>query len=681
MTRFAGYGIGLACGAILLFWLMPVVAITGEGGLWRSPAADMAQTLTGHLALQLDQWRLPPLLARTLFWPRGASIALTDSNPLFSLGTKLLATLRGSAPINGLGLWLACCWALQPVASVFALRAITPSRAGALAVAVLAGLFPALLVRVGHVNLCGHFFLLLTIGLTLRLLQAERTGRWVAATAVLTGAVLCHPYLFMAAAATLAAVPVQAVLRRSAGWWRPCARFVIAIGLPVAVFVALAGTLGGGDKGFVHYSMNLLSPFWPQRSGLFGADLPVIDATGGQYEGFCYLGAGSLLLLIAAAPQAGRLRRWPGLVAVMAALTALALSSRVYAGNLKLLDLGVKPWEDIFGVFRAAGRAFWPVGYALVIGSVAAACCLPRTLRWPLLAAAIVLQVIDTGPVRRDAAEALAGRIAQAVPLPSIPEGATLLTVAPAPGCGASAEARALTNPLLLAGVRAGMRLGDVGMGRAPTWFSCEGVLSDALEMPLRPRELRAYTDRTAQGPLRPALLGPEAACRSTQGVVWCARGVALSGEPFAGAPMPRGDAVADVLGWGWRLGEDGSAWSEGPRATLLLPAPEGDLVLTLRIAGIGQRPGTVRHVGVTAGTISLPPLDLPDGDSRDVTLLIPPTAVANGILRLAFDFRRPVDPAVRGLTAPVHRAAVHLTAASVRPAPPGRAPSSGGRT
>ena len=85
---------------------------------------------------------------------------------------------------------------------------------------------------------------------------------------------------------------------------------------------------------------------------------------------------------------------------VLAGLTLIALSSRVYAGHVKLIDLGAKPWEDIFAVFRASGRAFWPVGYALVIGAVAAVCRMPPPLRLPLLAVAIVLQLIDTAPLR-----------------------------------------------------------------------------------------------------------------------------------------------------------------------------------------------------------------------------------------------------------------------------------------
>ena len=685
-NRLAAYGVGLACGIVLLFTLMPLDAIDGTGGLWRAPPGDMAQGLTGHLALQQDAWRIPPLFARNLFWPRGVSIALTDSNPLFSLAAKLLGTLRGGGAVNLLGVWLAACWLLQPLAGVFALRALTRSVAGAAAVAVLVGLFPALLVRIGHVNLCGHFLLLLALGMTLRLLRTETRGRWAMAALVLTVAILSHPYLFMAAAATLAAVPVQAAIRHPSGWWHSWVRFLGAAAIPVLAFVGLAGTLGGGDKGFVFYSMNLLSPFWPQRSGLFGADLPVIDATGGQYEGFCYLGAGALLLLAAALPRAGGLRRWPGLVAVLVALTLIALSSRVYAGHAKLLDLGVKPWEDVFAVFRASGRAFWPVGYALVIGSVYAACRLPRRAGVLLLGGAIILQVIDTTPVRLAAARILSGQDDAASDIPALPAGGTLLTVLPTPGCTAAPEARRIGSPMLLAGVRAGMRLGDVGVGRLPSWFSCEAVLSDGLELPLRPREIRVFADPGSRQALRPALLGPGADCRSeTDGVVVCARDLALPGDGSVppGRPAPilvagvdvAGPALAPLLGWGWREGPDGAAWSEGPRASLVFRLPTGgDFDLVLRITGMAASSGGVRRVSVSAGPAALATLDLPDGEIRDIPLHVPAAGAPDGVLRLALDIPHPLDPAKRGMAAPVRRAGIRLAAIGLRAAAPPRA-------
>ncbi len=673
------YGAALSCGVALLLTLMPLLAITGEGGVWRSPAGDMAQGLTGHLAFQLDAWRWPPLFAENLFWPHGVSVALTDSNPLFSLVAKLLDSVAPGRPRNLLGVWFACCWLLQPVAAVYALRALTRSVAGAVTAAVLAGLFPALLVRLGHVNLCGHFLLLLALGITLRLIFRQTAWRWIAAGLVLAIAVLCHPYLFMAGAATLAAVPIQAMIRRQRGWWRPGIAFLLASGLPVLLFAALAGTLGGGDKGFVFYSMNLLSPFWPQRSGLFGANLPIIDATGGQYEGFCYLGAGSLLLLFAALPRIGRLRRWPGLVVVLAGLTLIALSSRVYAGSFKLIDLGAKPWEDLFAVFRASGRAFWPVGYALVVGAVAATCRLPAPVRLPLLGAAIVLQLIDTTPLRLAAERTMRGADGFAGSLPALPVDATLLTVLPTPGCSAAPEAKGASNPVLLAGIRAGMRLGDVGVGRTPAWFSCEAVLSDGMELPLLSREIRVYTDPAAQAALRPALLGPDAICRHEAGTVLCGRDVAMpAGDQFSpGEPVDRpdlpapglaGPALGKLLGSGWRAGADNVFWSEGPRATLLFGVEPGrPLAVTLHVLGVAPAKDGVRRVTIRSGRESIAVVDLPDLTPHEIAVILPPRTFDTGIVRLAFDAFRPVDPRRRGLAAPVQRASVQLRSIDVR--------------
>ena len=56
--------------------------------------------------------------------------------------------------------------------------------------------------------------------------------------------------------------------------------------------------------------MNLLSPIVPQDSGLFPGVGGLIDATGGQYEGFNYLGVGLLLASLLVLPaEVGWLRR------------------------------------------------------------------------------------------------------------------------------------------------------------------------------------------------------------------------------------------------------------------------------------------------------------------------------------------------------------------------------------
>ncbi len=451
------------------------------------------------------------------------------------------------------------------------------------------------------------------------------------------------------------------------------------------MLMLFSGPLGGGDKGFVTYSMNLLSPIWPQRSGVFGADLPVLDATGGQAEGFNWLGAGVLLLGVAA--LAGLVRRRPavrplrGLLLVLGGLAVLSLSSRVYAGPVKILDLGTKPWEDIFGTFRAPGRAFWPVGYAVMIASVAGVAQMPRPWGAMLLTAACALQVIDSEPLRRSARQGWEHGAGVAV-LP-VPEGTRLFGVAPYPTCSGDGVAQAEAEVMLLHAVQAGARLRDVGAGRPPPSFNCEKTLAELTELPLFPGEARAYFGDVTMAALRPEWLGPDAVCRAVPQAVLCGRGVApFEGTPVAARPgaatlaLPltlMGPALAPVLGSGWRWDGDGQVWSEGPHSSLMLDLPAGPaVVLTLHVQGIAAQSSGTRGVDVSTrasdtgdpnGTTQH--VALPDAAATDIVLRLP--AYQAGWVRIALDALRPVDPARRAMTAPVHRAAVKLLGLELR--------------
>ena len=674
-AAFAGAGlVGLAAALML----MPVDAMLGHGPGWLFPTGDLAQSLTGHLAFQSDRWHWPLLAAHTLFWPQVVSLALVDGNPLLSLLAKLWDTLTGNGPGNWLGACLAACWILQPVAAVYAVRALTAARGAAIAAAVLSVAWPALLYRVGHPNLCAHFFILTALGATLRGLEGR--VRWPCMSPLLLAALLFHPYLFLLSAVLLTAVPLDGLLRRRTGWWRDAAGWAVAVACAVAVFVLLGGPTGGGDKGFATYSMNLLSPVWPQRSGVFGADLPLLDATGGQYEGFNWLGAGTLLLVVAALAavirrDVGLPRR--GLVVVLACLALMSLSSRVYVGQRLVLDLGTRPWEDIFATFRASGRAFWPVGYAVLIGACVAVARLPRPLAGSLFALAILLQVVDAAPLGVALRRGFETAGLPPALLPAIPAQTRLFTIAPFPGCMRDGPPKAEAPTILLAAVRAGAWLGDSGLGRSPAWFACERVLTDAVELPLRPGEVRAFAD-AAQDNVNPALLGPGAACRRRGEMTLCGRDVDLppwtpvaarSLGPAVGLPAHlAGTGLQAVLGASWRPGGDGSFWSEGPRATLLLPLTgSGRVRITLHGDGLAIRAHALRKVTITAGHV-VTEASLPDEGAG--TMVVETDVPADGLpVRLALDVFRPIDPLRRGMTdAPVRRAAIRLSAIDVAP-------------
>ena len=171
------------------------------------------------------------------------------------------------------------------------------------------------------------------------------------------------------------------------------------------------GYLGDGnavsDLGFGIFSANLLSPVRPQLSGLIPGALPrMVDSTGGQYEGFVYLGAGLLFLALfsyAALRNSflPRARRHPCLLAVMLSFTALAVSNRVYFGAYHVVTI---PMPDalleLAGTVRASGRFAWPGLYAFAALAVASAARRSHAAG-PLLLLAAGLQWADAEPLRR----------------------------------------------------------------------------------------------------------------------------------------------------------------------------------------------------------------------------------------------------------------------------------------
>ena len=678
------YALAFAAGLIAVMALLPLPAVLGTGAIWASPPGDVARSLTGHLAFQEDPWRWPLLTTGMMLWPHGASVAMADGNPVMSVLAKGVTRLFGLAPVNLLGAWLALCFLLQPVAAVFALRGVTRGRPEAsLAVAALSVLSLAWLARVVHINLMGHFVILAALGLTLRMLGDGVRRGWAKAAVVLTAAVLFHPYLYLMSAAVLAAVPAEATLlrRRSAG--RHWIGLALACAVPFALFRLLNGAFEGGGVGFGFFSMNLLSPVWPQVSGLFGPNLPMIDATGGQTEGFNYLGAGLLFLLAAAGVSLAAERRLPrlhpGLLLSLAGLTVLALSSHVYAGRWLLLDFGEQPWSRVFAPIRASGRMFWPVGYALLIGGVAAvsAARLPRWAVMATLAAAVLLQGIDAGPMLGRTASQIAGRYYVQGASVQVPPGTTLVSPAPSIMCTTDPVPIEIATALLLHGARDGMRLGDAGLARAPPGFGCDKAWLDAMEAPLAVGEARVFTLAATAPELRLARFGAGARCGQVGAVTVCSRGpVPPAGTPITAmgqvARLPAvasglaGTALLPVLASGWALDAEGVPLSSGRLATLLfaldgLPPGRG-VHVTLHFHPI--RPSGVprlRTVLLRADMRDVARVEARDDEPAVASVEFTAEEAAAGVFRVALDLAPDTDSLKPSRPVPVRLTSINV--------------------
>lgn len=401
----AAYLAALAIGLVLAFTVFPLDFLFPTAGLpWR-PAGDAAQHMVAQRYLLADAWRWPPTMVATLNTQEGGlNTVFADSIPLLALALKLL---RGWLPegFHGVGLFYGLAWVAQPVAAVWALRGAGETRIlPAIGVALAAASMPAFIGRFGHAALCGHFLLLLGLGFYLRLVRRPTAGRWVGAGALQVAALLVHPYLAAMTLALLGAVPATRLLRGEA-FIGPGLAVGVALGAVVGVMAGF-GYLGAqGDGGYGMFAMNLLSPVWPAGSWLSGWPWsPQLDATGhGGWEGYNWLGFGLLgafLLGVMAAPRAAwkLLRKHAGLAVVMAGLTALAVTHRVGFGAEIVLDLGPAPGP--LEQFRASGRFFWPVGYALLVGAMVLLAKAGRAGPVLCLVAGLV-QLADAAPLRR----------------------------------------------------------------------------------------------------------------------------------------------------------------------------------------------------------------------------------------------------------------------------------------
>jgi hypothetical protein len=151
--------------------------------------------------------------------------------------------------------------------------------------------------------------------------------------------------------------------------------FVLCFACTVTI-MWLAGyfmTRGGLSLDLGIYRMNLLSLIDPDDS--WSRLLRDREQTIGDYEGFNYLGIGILVLGLVAAVE---LVRSPGvrvnvravvpLALVCIGLSILALSPRVVLGRHELISYPLPAYlADGIRAFRASGRMFWPVFYAIYL--------------------------------------------------------------------------------------------------------------------------------------------------------------------------------------------------------------------------------------------------------------------------------------------------------------------------
>ena len=656
---------GLAHAAILL---RLGLGLAGDA-FWQRPPGDLAMATIGAEALLRDGWHFP--LSATALLSSGAPLPIvyTDSMPWLVL---LLKALGLSADrVAPMGLCILLGFVLQPIAALALLRAAGIRRWEVLLAGIaFASFLPAWILRLHmhHLALASHWALLLALALAVQAVRRGVSWAVIAGFAALGALVIgLHAYLWaMVAGIALGGLLADAARRPTFG---SALRGGLGFAAVLAASLLAAWLLGyrtenGAPTGFGFFSMNLLSPLVPQLSGLFGT-LPagpvadgILDATGGQYEGFNYLGLGILLLLAAAALHLAR-QRMPAPPALRRAALPLglvllgclifALSNRVILGGLALPAIPLpRGLDGLVNQLRASGRFFWPLAYLLPVLALAVlARARHRQAVGALLAGLVLLQAADLA--RLDGMLRTTFR----APMPAAFDPAPLrqpglagrtMTLHPPLACTRPGGWPLDFSQLAMAAMRAGMRVEGGPVSRLIGGRSCEAARGDALAA-LRDRD-GLHVFLAGQWP--EALLlraAAESSCRGFEMGLACGDPGLVAGfpRPPPAPPPPLQAGVARsfaaggdglrLLGTGWSMPEGWGVRFVAPTAELVLPVParrEGPARLTLRLRGPAA-PG--RTVIVEAGGREL--AREPVAGRSGITLAVPPEALEDGLLTL----------------------------------------------
>jgi Family of unknown function (DUF6311) len=373
-----------------------------------------------ELLRQDPHWHWPLMYTNRMGYPIGDSVALVDVNPWMALPGKLLSS-RLPEPFQYFGIQAIVAYALQVF---FALRLFRifqrDNYLGTWIVALFFLIAPPLTFRLKiHYTLANHWLLLAALIVFFQAQQKipNATRRFVVSALVLAGAAMAtNPYIAFQVAAVLAAALVSLYWRGKIGLVRAfgfmAAMGVICIGVAYVVGFIMPGGKGYGGAGYRIFSMNLLAPINPSWFGSIILPSLVPRLERGQYEGYVYFGAGALALAIIVAIYSifrrDELRaidkRWAiPLLLCCVCLTLMALTTKVTAGDRLLIDVDPQQVLSRFlAPLRSSGRLFWLPYYTILTALLAAPYLFMRRARAnALLACLLVLQFVDTAPLRR----------------------------------------------------------------------------------------------------------------------------------------------------------------------------------------------------------------------------------------------------------------------------------------
>lgn len=360
-------------------------------------------------------------------WPPGSSplygagysssVVYSDSIPLLAIPLKYL--LRGfSGSFQYLGFWIFVCFVGQGVAALRLLKALDIPQRIRVPLSLVFSLMPAFLYRMvtgghGHIALTSHFLILIALALAL---QPYSARSWII---VITVSLLVHGYIFLMVAIIYISHFIRLLLRQYRSASKAHVFHLIRSGCAIsfgAVSVAyIAGYFDAPkilEEGFGVFRTDVLTFIDPNTLDFSGWSRFLIDLpyNAGAYEGYAFMGAGVLLLILANFKffiTGARKLVQPLMISII--MFAFSLSNRILISGREFFVIPLPNWLlETASSVRSSGRFVWPLMYTLLCVGIAAVSELHqrhKALAISLVVAVLGIQFFDSLPAYREIRE------------------------------------------------------------------------------------------------------------------------------------------------------------------------------------------------------------------------------------------------------------------------------------
>ncbi|MBO5239592.1 MAG: hypothetical protein J6B50_12585 [Lachnospiraceae bacterium] len=372
---------------------------------------DIVNHYLGWCFFRNGDWQFPIGLTDQMYYPNSISVLFADSIPIFAIFFKLFRSILPET-FQYIGLYGLLCFVLQGGMGSLITRRFTSSKFICILCSIIFTLTPVMLFRVyWHTALASHFLILYALYLWLcaKDLTWEKAIIHWNILAFLCGGI--HLYFFPMIGIILIAFCIRIRLEKNCPIWK-CLLLIINFCLTGAFTVWIIGGFYGGmglsSVGFGYFNSNLNTLINNIGTGKLLPNLSL--GTGGQYEGYGYLGAGVLFLLVISLVL-GIINRkelfsmikenkailisslWIMIIALI-----IAVGNTICLNSHTLLSFELPDkLLNILNMFRASGRFIWLIDYVLTIYAVKLTCVLIKQQKLQLLAflCSCILLMID----------------------------------------------------------------------------------------------------------------------------------------------------------------------------------------------------------------------------------------------------------------------------------------------